>query len=133
MEILREALYFWNDWIIGAAALCIGIYFWFHTRRPSALVVAIGTVFMVLSTVMGAIFASSPAGEPMSYFYGGASQAVGLIGAGLLMIGGIWYLVHDRKAARTRVLRLKTQNPAAPLLLNSGAEPIEIAAAYRKS
>jgi hypothetical protein len=71
---------------------------------------------MALSTVMGAILASSPVGESMSYFYGGASQAVGLIGAGLLVMGGIWYLVHDQKLTRAIVLKLKRQGLIAPSL-----------------
>lgn len=105
MEILETALFFWNDWIIGAVALCFGIFFWFRTRRPSALVMAIGTVFMFLSTVMHVLFKSIPMRDPMSYFYGGASAAVGLLGAGLLAIGLIWYVVHDKKAVLSRVLK----------------------------
>ncbi len=104
MEILETALDFWNDWIIGALGLGIGLVFWFQTRRPSALVVAIGTIFMFLSTVMTAIFKSIPARDPLSYFMGGASGAVGLLGAGLLIIGGIWFLVRDQKSARAEAL-----------------------------
>jgi len=113
MEILKTALYFWNDWIVGAIALCIGIAFWIGTRRPSALVVAMGTIVMFLSTVMGAVFGSTPTGDPMSNFQSGASVAVGLLGASLLIIGLAWYIMHDQKAVQARILELKKQDSIA--------------------
>jgi hypothetical protein len=113
MEMQKTAPYFWNDWIIGAVALCIGIAFWFGTRRPSALVVAIGTIFMFLSTVMGAVFGSTLKGDPMTYFYGGASEAVGLLGAGLMVIGVVWYTMQDHRAVQARILELKKRGSIA--------------------
>lgn len=102
MEILRTALYFWNDWVVEAIGLCIGIAFWIRTRRPSALVVAIGTIFIFLNTILDAISGGAPARDPMFFFYGGASAAVGLLGAILLAIGVVWYIAHDRKSIRSR-------------------------------
>jgi hypothetical protein len=78
METLKAALYFWNDWVVGAAALAIGITFWVRTKYPSALLVAVGTVFMFLHTVIEAVIHPTPTNDPMSYFYGGAVAAVGV-------------------------------------------------------
>jgi predicted membrane channel-forming protein YqfA (hemolysin III family) len=105
MEILETALFFWNDWIIGVLGLSIGVVFWNKTRRPAALVVAIGAGFMFLGTVMTALFKSTPARDPLSYFYGGASEATGLLGVGLLIAGGVWYLVHDQKTVQAEALK----------------------------
>lgn len=105
MDILQTALFFWNDWIIGVLGLGIGFVFWFKTRRPSALVVAIGTAFMFLGTVMTALFQSTPARDPLSYFYGGASEATGLLGVILLIAGGVWYLVRDQKTVQAESMK----------------------------
>jgi hypothetical protein len=101
METLKTALYFWNDWIVGAAALAIGIAFWVRTKYPSALVVAIGTVFMFLHTVIEAVVRPTPTNDPMSYFYGGAVATVGILGVVLLLLGGVWYVARDRKKVQS--------------------------------
>jgi hypothetical protein len=113
MESLKQALYWWNDWIVGAAVFAIGIVLWVRTQRPSALLVAIGTTLLFVHTIIEAVLKPTPS-DSMSYFYGGASAAVGLLGVLFLAVGGIWYLAKDRHRVQSNNAHNTDARPTPP-------------------